>query len=69
MTRPPQPALGPDFPQVNRLITADFTHGLSNTWAVGQGEVTGGGCGLGEFDAQFPRTRLSVIFESGGFQV
>ncbi|MNS45898.1 hypothetical protein D3C72_783780 [compost metagenome] len=50
-------------------ITADFTHGLSNTWAVGQGEVTGGGGGLGEFDAQFPRTRLSVIFESGGFQV
>ena len=50
-------------------ITADFTHGLSNTWAVGQGEVTGGGSGFGEFDAQFPRTRLSVVFESGGFQV
>ncbi|MCY1175521.1 hypothetical protein D9M73_157630 [compost metagenome] len=50
-------------------ITANFAHRLCNTWAVGQGEVTGGGSGLGEFNAQFPRTRLSVIFESGGFQV
>jgi len=50
-------------------ITADFTHRFCNAWAVGQGEITGGGGGLGELDAQFPRTRLSVIFESGGFQV
>ncbi len=50
-------------------IASDFTYRLGDARAVGQGQVASSRSRLGELDAQFPRTRLSMVFESGSFQI
>ena len=50
-------------------ITRNFTHGFSHTRAVGQSQITSSGSGLGQFHTQFARAGLSVVLESGSFQI
>ena len=50
-------------------IATDFANGLGHAWAVGQRQITGGGSGLGEFDAQFAWAWMGMVLESGSFQI
>ncbi|MCY1412906.1 hypothetical protein D9M71_283250 [compost metagenome] len=50
-------------------VASDFAHRFGYARAVGQRQVACGGGGFGELYAQFPRTRLSMVFESGSFQI
>src|SRR5690606_1624678 len=50
-------------------VLGDFAHGLSNTRTISQRQITRSGSRLGQLDAQFARTRASVIFERISSQI
>src|SRR3546814_5911459 len=50
-------------------VASDFAYWFGYAGAVGQRQIAGSSGGLGELDTQLPWTRISVIFESGSFQI